>query len=173
MLGEQEMSGSRRTTYVWAAAVLLVFVSVNIWIARDHLRTETQTNEEAESSLDATILLAQQRAVLFAARPDDGPIDLEMMRKAGVRVPESFVREDHFESPWGPSAIRKAGEWLVWDFYEMTTSGCTQLLEGPIPGVARAASSGFAADEKPAPVTHDVAITECRRTPLIARLILK
>jgi hypothetical protein len=110
---------------------------------------------------------------LFAARPDNGPIDITMMRKAGVRVPELFVRDGHFESPWGLSAIIKSGDQLVWDFYEITTTGCAQLLEGPIPGVVRAASSGFAADEKTAPLTHDLAVDECRRTPLIARLILK
>jgi hypothetical protein len=163
----------QRQRYFWAGAVLLIFLAINVWVAIDHLRIEVQTNQESDTSLDGTKVLAEQRSALFAARPDNGAIDLGMMRNAGVRVPESFIREGHFGSPWGPSIIAKQGEQLVWDFYEITTTGCTELLAAPIPGVVRAASSGASADEKPAPLPHDIAVQECRRTPLMARLILK
>jgi len=160
----------------WTLVLIPAYAGVpveEITVQIDQFRTENRTNEDADNPLDATRRLAEQRSALFAARPDNGPIDITMMRKAGVRVPELFVRDGHFESPWGLSAIIKSGDQLVWDFYEITTTGCAQLLEGSIPGVVRAASSGFAADEKTAPLTHDLAVDECRRTPLIARLILK
>jgi len=162
-----------RRTYAWAAAVVLIFLAINIWIAKDHLAIEMRSSKETSSSLDGTKLLAEQRAALIVARRDNGPIDLQMMRKAGVRVPESFIHAGQFASPWGRSTISKDGDQLVWDFYEITITGCTQLLESLIPGVIRAAASAGAADEKPAPVAHAVAVNECRRTPLMARLILK
>lgn len=153
--------------------MLLIFLAINVWVAFDHLQIEVQTNRETVDSLDGTKLLAEQRSALLGARPDNGPIDLQMMRKAGIRVPESFIHAGHFASPWGHSQITKDGDQLVWDFYEITTAGCTQLLAGTIPGVIRAAASAGAADEKQAPLRHEVAVRECRRAPLMARLILK
>ena len=167
------MDRSPRRTYVQAALVVLIFLAINIWIARDHLAIEMRSGKETSSSLDGAKLLAEQRAALLAARHDNGPIDLQMMRRAGVRVPASFIHAEQFASPWGRSAVNKDGDQLVWDFYEITISGCTQLLESTIPGVIRAAASAGAADEKPAPMAHAVAVNECRRTPLMARLILK
>jgi hypothetical protein len=163
----------QRRAYAWAAGVLLVFLAINGWVAFDHLRIERRTNRETVDSLGGTRLLAEQRAALLGARPDNGPIDLPMMRKAGIRVPDSFVHAGHFASPWGASQITRDGDQLVWDFYEITTAGCTQLLTGAIPGVIRAAASAGAADEKKAPLRHEVAVLECRRAPLMARLILK
>ena len=152
---------------------MLVFLAINIWVAADHLSVEVRSSKQTTSSLDGTRLLAEQRAKLLRARSDNGPINLQMMRKAGVRVPESFIHAGSFSSPWGRSQITKDGDQLVWDFHEITTTGCIQLLGSPIPGVVRAAASGGAADEKPAPLAHAVAVPECRRTPLMARLILR
>ena len=152
---------------------MLVFLAINIWIAADHLRLEVRRNKETSSSLDGTKLLAEQRSALLGARRDSGPIDLQMMRKARVNVPESLVHGGQFASAWGRSLITKDGDQLVWDFYDITTTGCIQLLGSPIPGVVRAAASAGAADEKPAPLAHADAVRECRRAPLMARLILK
>ena len=112
---------------------------------------------------------------MLAARPDSGPIDLQMMQKAGVRVPDSFIQGDSFASPWGQSRIIKQSNVLVWDFYEITTAGCTQLLgnSDSIAGVFSVAASAIANDEKPSPLTLEQAAQECRRTPLMARLVLK
>ena len=152
---------------------MLVFLAINVWVAADHLRIETRSKKETTSALDGARLLAEQRSALLGARRDNGPLDLQMMRNAGVRVPESFIHSGHFSSPWGRSQIIKDGDQLVWDFHEITTTGCIQLLGSAIPGVIRAAASGGAADERPAPLEHALAVTECRRTPLIARLIVK
>lgn len=152
----------------------LAFLAANIWVAVDHFRIQGRTDRETVGSLDGTKRLAEQRTALLAARPDSGLIDLQMMRNAGVDVPESFVHGGQFASPWGRSQIVKDGNRLIWDFYDITTTGCMQLLEGAdIPGVVRAAASAAAADEKSIPLTRAVAARECRRSPLIARLILK
>lgn len=164
---------SRRQIYFLSAAATAAFLVVNVWVALDHLRIQRRTDKETFSSLEGTKLLAEQRSALLAARPDDGPIDLQSMRNAGIRVPESFIHGGHFASPWGRSQIKKEGDQLVWDFHEITITGCLQLLATAIPGVLRAAASGGAADEKPAPLAREVAIRECRRTPLMARLIVK
>ena len=167
------MDRSPRRTYAWAAGLVLVFLAINIWIATDHLSLEARRNKETATSLEGTKALAEQRSALLKARRDNGAIDLQMMREAGVRVPESFIDGRNFASPWGRSQITKDGDQLVWDFHDITTTGCIQLLGSTIPGVIRAAASGGAADEKPAPLAHAVAVSECRRTPLMARLILK
>lgn len=160
-------------SYFWAGAVVLVFVAINVGVATDHLRIQLGTTRQTVSSLEGAKLLAGQRAALLAARRDNGPLDLQMMRKAGIRVPDSFIRDGKFASPWGRSDLRKDGAQLVWDFHEITTSGCMDLLGAAIPGVIRAAASGGAADERPAPLARELAVHECRRTPLMARLILQ
>jgi hypothetical protein len=155
--------------------VVLAFMVLNVWIAVDHYQIQNPITIQGANALEGTKQIAEQRSALLAARPDSGPIDLQMMRKAGVRVPASFVHGDSFASPWGQSLISKQYNALVWDFYEITTAGCTQLLasSGAISGIVSAAGSARAADEKPVPLTIDVAERECRRTPLMARLVLK
>jgi hypothetical protein len=164
---------SPRRTHAWAAGVVLVFLAINAWVATDHLGLEMRSSRETGSALDGVNVLAGQRAALVRARRDNGPIDLQMMRIAGVRVPDSFVDGGSFASPWGRSQIFKDGDQLVWDFLDITTTGCIQLLGSGIPGLLRAATAAGAADEKPAPLPHALAIAECRRSPLMARLILK
>jgi hypothetical protein len=168
------MDPSPRRSYFVGAGVVLVFLVLNVWVAVDHYQIQRPATNQNISALEGTKQIAEQRSALLAARPDSGPIDLQMMRKAGVRVPESFIRGDSFASPWGHSQIIKQYNVLVWDFYEITTSGCTQLLgnSGAIAGVFNVASSARAADEKPAPLKLDEAAQECRRTPLMARLFL-
>jgi hypothetical protein len=166
---------SPRRTYFLGAGVVLVFLVLNVWVAIDHYQIQNPATNQTVSALEGAKQIAEQRSALLAARSDSGPIDLQMMRKAGVRVPESFVHGDSFASPWGQSQITKQYNVLVWDFYEITAAGCTQLLgnSGAIAGVFNVASSSRAADEKPAPLTLDVAADECRRTPLMARLFLQ
>lgn len=155
--------------------MVLVFLGLNIWVAIDHYQILNPITIQAVSALEGAKQIAEQRSTILTARSDNGPIDLEMMQKAGVHVPPSFIHGANFASPWGPSQIIKLFNVLVWDFYDITTAGCTQLLasSGTIAGVFSVASSSRAADEKPAPLELDVAAQECRRTPLMARLILK
>jgi hypothetical protein len=166
---------SLQQIHIFGGIVIFLFLAINVWIAIDHLQIERRNQKKMPvGALEETKLLAEQRSALLAARPDSGPIDLQMMRKVGVRVPESFVHGDSFASPWGASRIVKDGTVLTWDFYEITTTGCTQLLGGgAITGVFRVAASSRAADEKQPPLTREVAAQECRRTPLMVRLMLQ
>jgi hypothetical protein len=173
--GEPQVDRSPGRVYLLGASVVLVFLGLNVWIALDHLHIPSLSSSQTVDGLKGTKLLAAQRSALLSSRPDNGPIDLQMMQKAGVNVPDSFVHGDIFASPWGRSLIMKQYNVLVWDFYEITTAGCTQLLgsSGAIAGVFSVAASSRSADEKPPPLTFDVAAQECRRTPLMARLLLK
>jgi hypothetical protein len=125
--------------------------------------------------LSGVKLLAEQRSALLGARDGNGAIDLQTMRRAGVRVPGLFIRNEAFASPWGSSRIAKQGDHLVWDFSEIDPAACTQLLEDSksIAGVVGVASSASSVDERTPPLTHDVAAKECGRTPLMVRLMLK
>jgi hypothetical protein len=157
------------------AGVVLVFLILNVWIAVDHYQIQNRFTRQTVDALAGARQIAEQRSALLSARADGGVIDLQMMRNAGVRVPESFVQGENFASPWGRSRIIKQSNVLVWDFYEITTAGCTQLLadSASIAGVFSVAASARGADEKQPPLTLDVAAQECRREPLMARLILK
>jgi hypothetical protein len=168
------MDRAPRRTYLLGGAVVLIFCAVNIWVAIDHLGIQNRLRAQTDSAMNGIRLLAEQRRALFAARPDNGAIELQMMRKAGVNVPESFIRNERFASPWGSSQIMRQGDLLVWDFYEIAVSDCTQLLEesGTIAGIIRVAASSAAADEKSPPLTWDTAAKECRRSPPMARLIM-
>lgn len=160
---------------VYLLGVTVAFLVINVWIAIDHYQIQHPITRQAVDALDGTKQIAKQRSALLAARPDNGPIDLEMMKKAGVRVPNSFVHGGAFASPWGQSQIMKQYDTIVWDFYDITSAGCTQLLgnSGAIDGVVRVAASARAADERPTPLSQGAAEQECRRPPLMARLILK
>jgi hypothetical protein len=166
---------SPRRIYFLGAGLVLIFLAVNIWAAIDHFQLERINLKQTDDALKGVKLLAAQRSALLSSRPDGGPIDLEMMRKAGVRVPDSFSGEYGFFSPWGRTLIFRQGNLLVWDFYEITTASCAQLLEesGTIAGVVSVAASSRGADEKAPPITREIAAQECKRTPLMARLILK
>ena len=155
--------------------VVLVFLVLNVWVAIDHYQIQYMVTNQTADALAGAKQIAQQRSALLAARPDSGPIDLQMMQRAGIRVPDSFIQGDSFASPWGQSRIIKQSNVLVWDFYEITTAGCTQLLGngGSIAGVFSLAASASANDEKRPPLTLEEAAQECRRTPLMARLVLK
>jgi hypothetical protein len=170
---EGHVDQSLRRNYFLGAGVVIIFLALNVWVAIDHFQIQSQITGQTVSALEGAKQIAEQRSALLAARPDNGPIDLQMMRKAGIRVPNSFVHGDLFASPWGSSQIMKQFDRLVWDFYEITTTGCAQLLEdgGAIAGVVRVAASSRAADEKSVPLTREAAAQECRRTPLMARLI--
>ena len=166
---------SPRRTYFLGVGVALVFLVVNVWVAIDHYQIQYMVTDQTADALAGARQIAQQRSALLAARPDNGPIDLQMMQKAGVRVPASFIHGDSFASPWGQSRISRQSSVLVWDFYEITTAACTQLLgnSGSIAGVFMAAASASAKDEKQPPLTLEVAAQECKRTPLMTRLMLK
>jgi hypothetical protein len=122
--------------------VVFVFLVMNVWVALDHLHIPILNSSQTVDALKGAKLLAAQRSALLSSRPDNGPIDLQMMQKVGVRVPDSFIHGDIFASPWGRSLIMKQYNVLVWDFYEITTAGCTQLLgnSGAIAGVFSLAS---------------------------------
>jgi hypothetical protein len=154
---------------------LLVFLVLNVWVAIDHYQMQYMATNQTVDALAGAKQIAQQRSALLGARPDNGPIDLQMMRRAGIRVPGSFTQGDSFASPWGQSQIVRQSNVLVWDFYEITTAGCTHLLgsSGSIAGVFSVAASARASDERKPPLTLDAAAQECRRTPLMARLFLK
>jgi hypothetical protein len=164
----------RRTNFL-GMGVVLVFLVLNVWVAIDHYQIQYMVTHQTADALVGAKQIAQQRSTLLTARPDSGPIDLQMMQKAGVRVPDSFIQGDSFASPWGKSQLIKQSNVLVWDFYEITTAGCTQLLgnSGSIAGVFSVAASAIANDEKPSPLTLEQSAQECRRTPLMARLVLK
>ena len=155
--------------------MVLVFLLLNVWVAIDHYQIQYMVTNQTVDALAGAKQVAQQRSALLAARPDSGPVDLQMMQRAGVRIPNSFIQGDSFASPWGQSRITKQSNVLVWDFYEITTAGCTQLLgnSASIVGVFSVATSARANDEKRLPLTLEAAAQECRRTPLMARLILK
>ena len=155
--------------------VVLVFLVLNIWVAIDHYQIQYMVTSQTADALAGAKQIAQQRSALIAARPDSGPIELQMMQRAGVRVPDSFIQGDSFVSPWGKSRIIKESNALIWDFYEITTAGCTQLLgnSSSIAGVFRVAASATASDEKRPPLTLEEAAQECRHTPLMVRLILQ
>jgi hypothetical protein len=169
------VDSSPRRTYLLGVGAALVFLVVNVWVAIDHYQIQYMVTNQTADALAGAKQIAQQRSALLAARPDNGPIDLQMMQRAGIRVPQSFIQGDSFASPWGKSRISRQSNVLVWDFYEITTAGCTQLLgsSGSIAGVFRAAASSSANDEKQPPLTLEVAAEECRRVPLMARLILQ
>lgn len=175
MLKGTGVDPSPRRTYFLAVGVVLVFLVLNVWVAIDHYQIQYMVTNQTADALAGAKQIAQQRSALLAARPDNGPIDLQMMQKAGVRVPSSFIQGDNFASPWGQSRISRQSNVLVWDFYEITTAGCTQLLgnSGSIAGVFSVAASASANDEKQPPLTIEVAAQECRRTPLLVRLVLK
>jgi hypothetical protein len=164
-----------RRSYFAGAAVVLAFLIFNVWVATDHYRNQNLVTRQTVDALEGVKQLAAQRTALLAIGPSSGVIDIGMMRAAGVKVPETFVRGDELVSPWGQSRITKQSNVLVWDFYEITTAGCTQLLQNSdaIAGVFAVASSSRAVDEKQPPLTPEVASQECRRTPLMARLVLK
>jgi hypothetical protein len=166
---------SPRRTYFLGVGVVLVFLVLNVWVAIDHYQIQYMATTQTVNALEGAKQIAQQRSALLVARSDSGPIDLQMMRRAGVRIPDSFIQGDSFASPWGQSRITRQSNVLVWDFYEITTAGCTQLLgnSGSIAGVFSVAASARANDEKQPPLTLEAAAQECRRTPLMARLILK
>lgn len=164
-----------RSTAFFGWSVALAFLALNVSVAYQRLQIQGNVRGQAVSALEGVKQLATQRSALLSARPNDGLIELGMMRQAGVKVPDSFAQGDHFVSPWGYSSIVKQGGSLVWDFYEIPVTGCTQLLEasGNIAGVVKVATSGQFKDELAPPVTRERAADECRRTPLIARLVLK
>jgi hypothetical protein len=166
---------SPRRMYFFGAGLVLIFLAVNVWVAIGHFQLERISLNQTVDALKGIKLVAAQRSALLSTRPDGGPIDLQMMRKAGVRIPDSFSDEYGFVSPWGRTQIFRQGNLLVWDFYEITTASCTQLLEesSSIAGVISVAASARGADEKAPPITHELAAQECERTPLMARLILK
>jgi hypothetical protein len=166
---------SPRRIYFAGAGLVLIFLAVNAWVAIDHFQLERLSLNQTVDGLKGVRLLAAQRSVLLSARPDGGPIDLQMMQKAGVRVPDSFSDGYGFLSPWGHTQIFRQGNLLVWDFYEITIASCRQLLEesSTIAGVISVAASARGADEKAPPISREVAAQECRRTPLMGRLILK
>jgi hypothetical protein len=161
-------------TSLLAAAVVLVFCGVNAWVAVDHLGIPNRLRSQSVDTLKGIRALAEQRSALLGARADNGAIDLQMMQKAGVRVPDSFIKNGAFTSPFGSSQIIKQDDLLIWDFYEIMAADCAQLLEdsSTIPGVIRVAPSASAIDEKTPPLTHDVAARACSRTGLMTRLIL-
>jgi hypothetical protein len=173
--GDLQVDPSPRRNYVLGAGVVLVFLVLNVWVAVNHYQIQNLVTRQSVDALEGAKQIAEQRSALLTARSDSGIIDLQMMREARVHVPESFVHGDSFASPWGQSRISKQSNVLVWDFYEITTAGCTQLLgnSGSIAGVFSVGASSHAADEKQPPLTLEVAAQECRRTPLMARLILK
>jgi hypothetical protein len=141
---------SPRRTYFLGLGVVLVFLVLNVWVAIDHYQIQYMVTHQTADALVGAKQIAQQRSTLLTARPDSGPIDLQMMQKAGVRVPDSFIQGDSFASPWGKSQLIKQSNVLVWDFYEITTAGCTQLLgnSGSIAGVFSVAASAIANDAR-------------------------
>ncbi len=170
-----DASAGAPTMYWLGGAVVLIFLSINVWAGTKHFESEIGIRRQNASALEAVKDLARQRVTLLKARQDSGAIALKSMRGVGVHVPEAFVRNDEFSSPWGSSEIRKEGDYLIWDFYEITPDGCTELLANgsELPGVIRVASSARAADEKTVPVSWDYAAQQCKRSPLMVRLILK
>ena len=47
----------------------------------------------------------------------NGPIDLAVLRRAGVEAPSPVVRGDRLVSFWGEAAILKAGKYLTLDLF--------------------------------------------------------
>ena len=96
---------------------------------------------------------------------DRRQVSLQVLSKAGVTVPEMFVRDGQLAWPWGPATLTRDGSGWTVDLYSAPRDVCeaVQLAAIEFPGAARIATTALAKDEASIPVTSEHAKVTCSK----------
>jgi hypothetical protein len=125
-------------------------------------------------------VLALLPKLISGIRSRNGSIQTGLMTPSqlallNIDVPALLVAGQNFSSPWGQIVMTRLTNRTTLDFRSVPPDICRELLgEGSrIEGVVGGAGSSRAADERPAPLSPDVAKDACVGEEAMARLIIE